>query len=450
MSTLDTSTRDFALPDLGEGLEDAVLVEWHVVVGQHVTLNQPLCTVETEKATVEIPSPYAGQVAERIGEPGATIEVGAVLVRMVVEPTDVGASAPGDADVGDDTSSQGARGTPTLVGYGPDLAPIRYRSRAPVPTVTSNRAPSAPAPGPALARAPALARKPRTKPPVRKLARELGVDLAAVGAGTGPDATITRADVEQAATAGAAEAPSTGSVSGVQAGDVIPMQGIRARIAARMTTSRSAIPDASCAVEVDCGRIVALRAAIREPVRAQAGVDVVTPFVLILRALVVALESHPILNATLDEDGASIRVHDEIHVGIGVDTPAGLLVPVVRGARDLPLVGLAVEVRRLVDGARRGTLTVPELTGSTFTVSNFGSFGLDEGYPVINHPEVAIIGLGAIRERPVVVDGDIVARPTATFSCCFDHRVCDGADVGRFLSTVRDLVESPEQLLLER
>jgi pyruvate dehydrogenase E2 component (dihydrolipoamide acetyltransferase) len=411
------TTRDFALPDLGEGLEDAVLVEWHVAVGDSIVLNQLLCTVETAKATVEIPSPFAGTVVERVGEPGATIEVGSLLVRIdVASATDDGAPS---------TSSR----TPTLVGYGPEEGPSRRRRHRP------DEAPSAPAattvPVQALA-----------KPPVRKLARDKGLDLASLAPGSGPDGVITRADVERASVPLPADAP-------VPSVEVIPVQGVRARIAEHMARSRSTIPDASCGVMVDCGRLLTVRTVLRDATAERAGTDVLTPFALILRMLVSAIQSRPILNSTFDADAAEIRVHRAIHLGIGTETPRGLIVPVVRNAELLSTLELAAELRRLAEGARRGTLEPRDLVGSTFTVSNFGIFGLDEGYPVINHPEVAILGIGAIKERPVVVDGEVLARPTATLTCSFDHRVCDGADAGAFLIRLRELIETPEQLILE-
>jgi pyruvate dehydrogenase E2 component (dihydrolipoamide acetyltransferase) len=216
-----------------------------------------------------------------------------------------------------------------------------------------------------------------------------------------------------------------------------------------MTVSHASIPDAGCAIEADCSQLLSIRDAVRSAKPARDGADAITPFALILRLLVTALLEHPILNSVLDTDAGVIRVHDSIHLGIGASTDRGLLVPVVRNAEQLTTVELAQEVRRLADGARTGKLAPAELVGSTFTVSNFGSFGLDDGYPVINHPEVAILGVGSIRPRAVVVDGVVTARPTARFTCSFDHRVCDGADVGRFLARLRALVESPGLLLLD-
>jgi 2-oxoisovalerate dehydrogenase E2 component (dihydrolipoyl transacylase) len=455
--------RDFLLPDLGEGLEDAVLVEWHVQEGDVVTLNQTLCTVETAKATVDIPSPFAGTVMQRVGDPGATIDVGSLLVRIAPGDAAGAAATPSPPPAVEPAAAgAGARTrTPTLVGYGPDEGPTRRRrrGRAAAPPPPPPTAAPPPPPPPELVVVPSGNVKALAKPPVRKLARELGVDLASLAPGSGPHGSVTRDDVRRAAAAPMSAAPVQATAVArpslistspdVRMGSVIPVQGIRARIAERMTQSRSIIPDASCAVTVDCGRLLELRTQLRETTADRLDADVLTPFVLILRLLIAALRSRPILNSTFDAEHGEIRVHEAIHLGIGADTPRGLMVPVVRHADQLSTMDLAMEVRRLADGARAGTLAPNDLVGSTFTVSNFGVFGIDDGYPVINYPEVAILGVGAIRERPAVVDGEIVARPIANFTCSFDHRVCDGSDAGAFLGRLRELVEQPEQLILE-
>lgn len=425
MSTRTGITRDFALPDLGEGLEDAILVEWHVAAGDSVSLNDVLCTVETAKATVDLPSPFGGTVVERIGEPGETIAVGAILVRIDAGDT----VEPVDADAG--------KRTPTLVGYGPAEGPVRRRRRAPADTP---RAPVTSVPTSTSSRSLAA-------PPVRKLARDRGIDLAALAPGSGPNGIITRADVEQVDRA--EQAVSWHVARPPHASQVIPVHGVRARIAEHMTRSRSTIPDAGCSVVADCSRLLAVRALLRSEAAERAGADVLTPFSLIVRLLTIALGDFPILNSTFDEAAAEIRVHGAVNVGIATDTPRGLLVPVVHDAHQLSTLELAVEMRRLVGAARDGALGPSDLVGSTFTVSNFGSFGLDEGYPVINHPEAAILGIGAIKERPMVVAGEVVARPTANLTCSFDHRVCDGAAAGSFLGRLRDLIDTPEQLLLD-
>jgi pyruvate dehydrogenase E2 component (dihydrolipoamide acetyltransferase) len=271
---------------------------------------------------------------------------------------------------------------------------------------------------------------------------------------------ITRADVTRAAANSttatrpepavappAARAPLAPSAPAALTRREVPLQGIRARIAERMTAAHAEIPDAAATVEADCSQLLAIRDRLRRS--SHPGAEAVTPFALVLRLLVATLLEHPILNSRLDADARVIRLQESVHLGVGTSTDRGLVVPVVRDAQRLTTLELAQEVRRLAEWARAGTLPPAELVGSTFTVSNFGSFGLDDGIPIINHPEVAILGVGAIRPRAVVVDGIVAARPTARLSCAFDHRVLDGAEVGGFLARLRELVETPALLLLD-
>jgi 2-oxoisovalerate dehydrogenase E2 component (dihydrolipoyl transacylase) len=378
----DHGVQEFLVPDLGEGLEEATVTSWQVAVGDEVALNQVLCTVETNKAEVEIPSPYAGRIVALGGAEGETLAVGAPLVQIA-------------------TSGDVPR-KPVLVGYGTDDAMDGSR------------------------------RRPRAKPPVRKLAAELHVDMASVAPGSGPNGIVTRDDV-----LAAVEAPRQ---------DDAQVSGVRLEMARRMALSRREIPDAHASVQVDCSALLRLRDKLGE-----AGAEQITPFVLTLRLLTVALGHHPVLNSTWIDtvDGPRIHVHPTVHLGIGVAAPRGLLVPVVPDASAKTTRELAAAVSRLVGDARAGTLKPTELQGSTFTVSNFGALGLDEGVPVINHPEAAILGIGSLKPRAVVVDGAVVARPTMTLTCAFDHRVADGAQVAAFLGELRDLIESPELALLD-
>jgi pyruvate dehydrogenase E2 component (dihydrolipoamide acetyltransferase) len=375
--------QEFLVPDLGEGLEEATITGWQVAVGDDVALNQVLCTVETNKAEVEIPSPYAGRIVELGGTEGDTLPVGAPLVRIA-------------------TSGEVAR-KPVLVGYGTDDAMDGSR------------------------------RRPRAKPPVRKLAAELHVDMASVAPGSGPGGIVTRGDV-----LAALDAPRK---------DDARVSGVRLEMARRMALSRREIPDAHASVQVDCSALLRLRDRLAAP-----SAEPITPFVLTLRLLTVALGHHPVLNSTWIDtvDGPRIHVHPTVHLGIGVAAPRGLLVPVVPDAQAKTTRELAAAVNRLVADARAGTLKPTELQGSTFTVSNFGALGLDEGVPVINHPEAAILGIGSLKPRAVVVDGAVVARSTMTLTCAFDHRVADGAQTAAFLGELRDLIESPELALLDR
>jgi 2-oxoisovalerate dehydrogenase E2 component (dihydrolipoyl transacylase) len=398
-----SAVQEFLVPDLGEGLEDATITGWNVAVGDDVELNQTLCTVETNKAEVEIPSPYAGRVVELGGAEGQTLTVGSVLVRIA---TSVAEAEP----IAQPPSANGAVRNPVLVGYGADDA-----------MDTSRRG--------------SVGDRPRAKPPVRKLAAELNVDLSLV-TGSGQDGVITREDVLAAA----------GRSAPMQ--EMVAVRGVQAEMAHRMTLSRRQIPDAHAGVQVDCSALTRLRDRMRDATDDESPI---TPFVLTLRLLTIALGHHPKLNSTwLDTTGGpQIHLHSAVHLGFGVAAPRGLLVPVVSDAHDKTTRELAAVVARLIRDARAGTLKPPELQGSTFTVSNFGALGLDEGVPVINYPEAAILGMGSLKPRPVIVDGEVVARPTMSLTCAFDHRIVDGAAVAAFLRELRDLIEAPELALLD-
>ncbi|MBU8821449.1 dihydrolipoamide acetyltransferase family protein [Mycolicibacterium goodii] len=416
------STRDFLVPDLGEGLQDATITSWNVAVGDNVELNQTLCTVETNKAEVEIPSPYAGKVLDLGGAAGDTLAVGSLLVRIATS-----ADEPAGAHSGSRSGSQagnngtGAHRKPVLVGYGTDDSMDTSRR--------GTRSPRA-----------------RAKPPVRKLAADLNVDLSALAPGSGPDGIVTRDDVVAAANRSPAAQPAK-TVRPSPPAQTRDVRGVQAEMARRMSLSRSEIPDAHARVDVDCTALLRLRDRIRA---AEPDVSI-TPFVLTLRLLTLALGRHEVLNATWMEttSGPQIHQHPAVHLGVGVAAPRGLLVPVVRDAQAMTTRELAVTVARLVDSARAGTLSPSELTGSTFTVSNFGALGVDDGVPVINYPEAAILGMGSLRERPVVVDGAVVARPTMSLTCVFDHRIADGAQAAAFLGELRRLIEEPVLALLD-
>jgi 2-oxoisovalerate dehydrogenase E2 component (dihydrolipoyl transacylase) len=407
-----SAVKEFLVPDLGEGLEDATITGWSVAVGDEVELNQTLCTVETNKAEVEIPSPYAGRIVELGGAEGDTLTVGSVLVRIATSVAETAGRAGNSAEepAASAPSTNGTARKPVLVGYGADDE-----------MDTSRRG--------------SVGERPRAKPPVRKLAAELNVDLSGV-TGSGPDGVITREDVLAAA---GRSAPTP---------DMVAVRGVQAEMAHRMTLSRRQIPDAHAGVQVDCSGLIRLRDRMRDSADDESPI---TPFVLTLRLLTIALRHHPNLNSTwLDTtDGPQIHLHSAVHLGFGVAAPRGLLVPVVSDAQEKTTRELATVVARLIRDARAGTLKPSELQGSTFTVSNFGALGLDEGVPVINYPEAAILGMGSLKPRPVVVDSEVVVRPTMSLTCAFDHRIIDGARVAAFLNELRDLIEAPELALLD-
>jgi 2-oxoisovalerate dehydrogenase E2 component (dihydrolipoyl transacylase) len=381
----DDRIKVFVVPDLGEGLEEVTLTCWQVGVGDDVELNQPLCSVETAKAEVEIPSPYAGRIVELRGAEGDVLPVGSLLARI-------------DSELSA-TNGQSSTRKPVLVGYGADDALDTSRRRA------------------------------KAKPGVRKLAADLLVDLSEVPPGA--DGLVSRDAVLAAAGVGA-ERPGVSY-------DVLPVRGVHSHMAERMTLSRSTIPDAHASVQVDGSALMRLRN------------EVFSPFVLTLRLLVIALSHNKILNSSwaAGPDGAQVHSHHAIHLGFAVASARGLLVPVIADAQDKTTRQLAECVARLIHDARAGTLKPAELTGSTFTVSNFGALGLDDGVPVINYPEAAILGMGSLKPRPVVVDDAIVIRPQMTLTCAFDHRIADGANAAQFLVELRGLIESPETALLD-
>lgn len=389
MNHESVSSTPFLVPDLGEGLDEVTVACWNVAVGDEVALNQTLCTVETAKAAVEIPSPYAGRILELGGAEGAVLAVGALLVRIAT-------AAP---------NGKTATRRPVLVGYGTDDA-----------LDTSRR----------------TAGRPKAKPPVRKLAAELGVELADVA--PGPDGVITREAVLGAARPGADY-------------DAVPVSAVQAAMAERVMLSHSQIPDADARVQVDGTALLALR----DRLGAVTGGEAITPFVLTLRLLVIALTHHKILNSTWVDtgDGPQLHCHRGVHLGVAVAAPRGLLVPVVTDAQDQTTRELADTLARLITDAHAGTLKPTQLRGSTFTVSNYGALGLDDGVPVINHPEAAIVGIGSLRPRPAVIDDAVVARPQMTLTCAFDHRIVDGAQVAAFLGELRGLIEAPETALLD-
>ena len=427
--------REFTLPDLGEGLEDGEVVRWHVEVGDTVALNDPIVEVETAKAVVDVPCPFAGRVVARFGEEGETIAVGAVLVRIEVESGD-----------GQRRSVLDAEEEPQpLVGYGASAAPGRRRRRG------------ASRPQPELEPQAGPASEVLAKPPVRKLAAELGVDLADLVPGAGPQGSITRAEVEAAAAPATAPAAAYApGFRGRRPGEVEEIRGVRRRIVEKMETARREIPAASCARDADLTALWELRNQLTAQAAAQGAEVRITPLALILKATVVALRRFPTLNARIArtaDGGGTIHLLEELHLGVAVDTDRGLLVPVIDHADTRSTLELARELARLGGAARTGRLTPGEVTGGTFTVNNYGAFGNDDGEPIINHPEGAILGIGAIRPRPWVVTGpdgreELAIRRVGRFRLAFDHRICDGGEAGRFVTEVAELCEHPERLLL--
>ncbi|WP_329088389.1 2-oxo acid dehydrogenase subunit E2 [Actinomadura citrea] len=437
----------FRLPDLGEGLTEAEIVEWKVATGDTVEVDQVVVEVETAKAAVEVPVPYAGTVLRLHAEAGAILAVGEPLIE--VGPA---AAATGPAPVADvhpeaaryREEEQAGSGN-VLIGYGTGHGPGRRgRRRAGGPKAPAVApAPVAPAPAPRRAEAPRV-----ISPLVRRIAREHGLDLAAVTP-TGPRGVILRRDVEQAvASAGTAAETAGAPVAATPAParpmpERIPLRGIRRAVADKLTRSRTEIPDATTWVDADATALVEARDALRRS-RPELGIGLLA---LLARICVAALREFPELNSSVDADRQEIVRYGHVNLGFAAQTDRGLVVPVVRDAHLMTTAQIAAELAGLTGLARSGGLPPEALTGGTFTLNNYGVFGVDGSTPIINHPEAALVGVGRIIDRPWVVDGAVVPRKMTQLSLTFDHRVCDGGAAGGFLRFVADCVENPAVLL---
>ncbi|MEV0370323.1 dihydrolipoamide acetyltransferase family protein [Streptomyces sp. NPDC050636] len=487
--------REFTLPDLGEGLTEATIVHWMVEVGEVVAIDQPVVEVETAKAMVEVPCPYGGVVTARFGEEGAEVPVGAALVTVAVgaAPDDLagglpepGGAAAGAADSGAADSGSGN----VLVGYGTSASAARRRRvrpgsgvgpaagvpRSPEPARAGAAGVAEPAAGAVAAATDgsagpeepggswAVAEEGRTvaviSPLVRRMAREHSVDLREL-TGSGRDGLILRTDVERAIrereTAGAAGAaaasalgalPATGATATAPApgaaaeGERIPLRGMRGAAAEKFSRSRREIPDATCWVDADATELLAARRAMNVP-----GAPKVSLLALLARVCTAALARFPELNATVDTATQEIVRLPAVHLGFAAQTDRGLMVPVVRDAHARTVEQLSAEIARLTETARSGGLSLAELTHGTFTLNNYGVFGVDGSTPIINHPEAAMLGVGRIAAKPWVHNGELAVRQVVQLSFTFDHRVCDGATAGGFLRFVADCVEQPALLL---
>ncbi|HEX2058935.1 MAG TPA: dihydrolipoamide acetyltransferase family protein [Actinomycetota bacterium] len=388
---------DFKLPDLGEGVTEAEVDRWLVQEGDVVGEDDPLVELITDKATAEIPSPYEGVVSRIHVKAGEVVPVGTVLIT-------IGEAAPVDG---------------------------------------SSTAPPPPPPPPVEAAPPEVSSSNgsvKAMPPVRKLARDLGVDITQVR-GTGPGGRVLREDVEAAA--GGRTAPEPVRTTG---GRREPLRGVRRLIAERMSEAHRTVPPVTHVEECDVTELDATRRLVNErnPDKLK-----LTYMPFVVKAVVAGLKQYPALNASLDEDAGEIVYHDRYDVGIAVDTPAGLVVPVVRDADRKRLREIAEDVDRLARGAREGTLKSDELKGGTFTISSPGPFGGLMATPIVFHPQSAILGVHRAQERPVVRDGQIVIRQMMNLSITFDHRILDGMTAAKFVLDVAKLLEHPAALALE-
>lgn len=442
------------MPDLGEGIAEVELVAWRVAPGEAVTEDQLLADVMTDKATVEIPSPVHGTVLALGGAVGQVLAVGAELIRIeVAAETQADAVKSAGSGAGGSALAGSASAAPL------DSAPVK----APAPVASAAAAPAsaaAPVPTPALSNPSSQPAddKPIASPAVRRRAWELGVDLRQVSA-SGAGGRIMQADLDahgaahgsaSSTVAASAKAPELRSDPAASRDNEerIPVIGLRRRIAQKMQESMRRIPHFTYVEEVDVTELEALRARLNAQWAAQRGHLTLLP--LLLRAVVLAVREFPQLNARFDDEAGVVTRHGAVHLGIATQTDSGLMVPVLRHAETLDVWASAAEVARLAGAARSGQATRGELSGSTITVTSLGALGGIVSTPIINAPEVAIVGVNRIVERPMLRGGAVVARQMMNLSSSFDHRVVDGVDAASFVQALRGLLEAPALLFIEK
>ncbi|WP_341393216.1 dihydrolipoamide acetyltransferase family protein [Arthrobacter sp. G119Y2] len=506
------SVRTFLLPDLGEGLTEAELVTWLVAVGDEILVDQPVAEVETAKSLVEVPSPFAGTVAQLHGEAGQTLDVGRPLISVSPSASVAAAEAapapaaapaspaPGQSDPDGEAYRQEEKAGSgnVLIGYGTPgghtVARRTRRSRTAPAVIPAEAIPAEAIPAEAIlaetipaeaAAAPARAsasggsaQAPRCiSPLVRKLARDGGLRLAEIS-GSGPDQLILRADVEAALAAAGSNGTVAGTAgvgtAGVGAAAVVtavvepaattavdprtglnvasrtPVTGLRKTVAANLTASRSSIPEATVWVDVDATALLELRADLK-----RRNPDTTPGLMAFLARFVLAgLAKFPELNTRFDPaaspaEGAQLTSYEGVNLGFAAQTDRGLMVPSIRRADTMNARELDAEIRRLTATARAGRATPAELTSGTFTLNNYGVFGVDGSAAIINYPESAILGIGRIIDKPWVVDGALAVRKLTELTLVFDHRVCDGGTAGGFLRYVADAIENPGSVLAD-
>ncbi len=444
----------FPLPEIGEGVVEGEIVRWLVNVGDAVAMDQPMCEIMTDKATVEISSPKSGRVTKTHGQPGDVVRVHAPLVEI-------------------DLGSAGARAGAATLHTPPVAAPTPAPKPAPAAdpparagaatlyTAPVEAAPAKPAPGrpatpdalPAAVAArvpPPPGQKAAASPAVRAYARENDVDIQAVG-GTGKGGRVTREDVDQfsrpAPVAPPALVASSATPTPATGDERIKIIGLRRKIAEKMVQAYRTAPHFTYVDEVDCSRLVALRARLNEA-GASRGIKLsYLPFVM--KACAQVFREFPTVNAVMDEEAFTLVVRKDIHIGLATDTPAGLYVPVIKHVDQKSLAELGAEIADLTQRVRENKARADELSGGTFTITSVGNIGGRFATPILNHPEVAILGVNQIHDRPVAIDGKVEVRPMMYLSPSFDHRVIDGAVAARFVSALKAILENPESLMLD-
>ncbi len=437
-----SDVRRFLLPDLGEGLTEAEIVAWHVAAGDAVALNQVLVEVETEKAVVELPSPYAGTVVELLAAPGDTVAVGAPIVAV-----DASGASGADGAGGSEPDATPGEKVSVLVGYGPsEAAPSRRRRRG-----AAHRDRPAPAPPPVP-----NGGRPLASPPVRFMARQEGVDLADL-TGHGPGGIITREDLAAhlagATTTSAPRKATSAPRRTTTPADTpvldretrAPVRGVQKHMAEAMVRSVATAPQACVFLSLDVTATSDLVERLRrnhwfEGVR-------VTMLTVVARALLLALRDHPALNSSWDEATSEVVTKHYVNLGIAVAGPHGLVVPNIKDAQELTLRALASALSDLTAQARDARSTPADLSGGTITITNVGVFGMDAGVPILNPGEAAILAVGAVQRRPWEYEGEIALRDVVTLSLAFDHRLVDGQEASQFLSAVGEILVDPTNLI---
>ena len=464
-----TRVKEFNLPDLGEGLTEGEILKWLVSEGDTIALNQPIVEVETAKAAVEIPAKWAGVVTRIFHEAGTTVEVGSPIVAIDTDPSAGPLPAPDDngglpvpsaeslAAVeiapAEGSVEPGLIGGPApggrtavLVGYGPRSTSAKRRPRigttsapAPAPVVAPPPAP-APAPVPVATSARVLA-----KPPVRKVARDLGVDLATV-VGTGPMGSVTRDDVHQAVASPAVAAPAAAPAFDASRERRIPVKGVRKLTAENMVASAFTAPHVTEFLTVDVTRT--MKALDKIKARPEFRDLRISPLLLVAKAVLLAVGRHPMVNSSWSGATGEIVVKEYVNLGIAAATERGLIVPNVKDAGRLTLRELAEALNTLVQIAKSGKTPPSDMSGGTLSITNVGVFGIDTGTPILPPGESAILAFGAIRPTPWVHNGKIKIRQVTTLGLSFDHRIIDGELGSKFLRDIGDFLTDPESALL--
>jgi pyruvate dehydrogenase E2 component (dihydrolipoamide acetyltransferase) len=450
--------KEFKLPDVGEGLTEADIVAWHVKPGDLVEDGQIIVEIETAKAVVELPCPWDGTVARLLAEEGQTVEVGLPIIAVEVGTSDSAERAEVAAPASAESASDDEAGAHSiLVGYGVKASATTRRARrtaagrpetAEVPT-----APEEPVEPPEVPAEPGVpAARVLAKPPVRKLAKDLGISLAAL-AGSGPDGSITRDDVQRAAGAGTpARSAESGngsrtatSAPALGGEERIAVRGVRKHMAAAMVASAFTAPHVTEFLQVDVTETMAAVRRVRElPEFAELRVS---PLLFVARALLVAVARHPLVNSSWDAAAEEIVVKHYVNLGIAVAAERGLIVPNVKHADALTLPELARALQVLTETGRAGKATPADLAGGTITITNVGVFGVDAGTPILTPGETAILAFGQVKDTPWVVDGELAVRKACTLSLSFDHRVVDGELGSAVLRDVGSMLTDPLRIL---